>query len=83
MRINGLNVHFRLKPPLHARHAKQVRPPRTTQIVHGLSNEVVNDESEDGQDPHFGEPEDGEPLNWRAGRTRAAAMRRRPPTRFN
>lgn len=44
---------------------------------------IEEEESEDGPDPNFGEPDDGQPLNWRAARTRAAAMRRRPPTRFN
>ena len=43
----------------------------------------VDDESEDGPDPNFGEPDDGKPLDWRAARARAATQRRRPPTRFN
>lgn len=42
-----------------------------------------DDESEDGPDPNYGEPDDGKPLDWRAARAKSAMQRRRPPTRFN
>lgn len=62
------------KPKGRARFTPSLPPPESSH---------ADDESEDGPDPNFGEPDDGKPLDWRAARARAATQRRRPPTRFN
>lgn len=68
-------------PPIAA--IEPARPAKSNGRHYPPPEATIDDESEDGPDPNFGEPDDGKPLDWRAARARSSMQRRRPPTRFN
>lgn len=70
--------------PVRVGKRRQATSPRPAAApIEPLPSASDEDESEDGPDPNYGEPDDGKPLDWRAARARASTLRRRPPTRFN